>query len=160
MATYRNVFPSYDWDDVCYVNQIINMPNIVGRENIGFAKAVPNEEVKQSDAAVQRWIEQNMEGCSCLILFIGEKTYLSKWVLYEINLARERRMGRFCIELAGMKFAEKVAQLGPDPYEYHGLYDHTPGLKGYLIRKYRWVDYKGPEKIKDWIEDACQRAGR
>lgn len=71
MPQYRKVFPSYDWDDVWYVNQIVNLPHIVGKENIGFIKDVPNEEVKKSDSAVKAWIDKHMEGCSCLILFCG-----------------------------------------------------------------------------------------
>ena len=83
MPSYRKIFPSYDWDeDVWRVNQIVNLPFIVGAELAGFVKNVPNEEVRKSDAAVQRWIDENMEGCSCLVLLIGEKTYLSRWVKY------------------------------------------------------------------------------
>ena len=88
MSEYRKVFPSYDWDqDVVYVNQIMNYPYVVGASEAGFIKNVPNEEIKKSDRAIAQWIRNNMHGCSCYILFVGEKTYQSKWCLYEMDLA-------------------------------------------------------------------------
>lgn len=43
MPSYRKIFPSYDWDeDVWRVNQIVNLPFIVGAELAGFVKNVPN----------------------------------------------------------------------------------------------------------------------
>lgn len=101
---YRKVFPSYDWDeDVWRVNQIMNLPKIIGREDMGFMKNVPNEEVKKSDAAIQRWIDANLVGCSCLVVFVGEKTYQSRWVKYEIEQARKQGMGRLLISLKDVK---------------------------------------------------------
>ena len=95
MTTYRKIFPSYDWDhDVAYVNQIVNYPNIVGVREAGFLKNVPNEEVKKNDNAIEHWIQDNMRGCSCFILFVGEKTYQSKWCLYEMDLAKQMGIGR------------------------------------------------------------------
>lgn len=91
---YRKIFPSYDWDeDVAYVNQIINYPKIVGVENAGFMKNVPNEEIKKSDEAIANWITKNMNGCSCYVLFVGERTYLSRWVHYEMELACQLMLG-------------------------------------------------------------------
>lgn len=162
MPRFRKVFPSYDWDDVWYVNQIMNLPNIVGKENIRFVKNVPNEEVKQSDSAVKKWIDENMENCSCLILFVGEKTYQSKWVEYEIRTAINRGMAYFIVYLTGMK--DSVGNLVPDglqdPYKYHNLYapSGTPGA--YAVKKYYWIDNDGLNNIHSWIEDACNRAGK
>lgn len=85
---FRIVFPSYDWDDAWLVNQIINRPIVVGREEVGFIKGVPAEEGLTDPKAIENWIRRNMEGCSCLILFVGEKTYQSDWVKFELLLAR------------------------------------------------------------------------
>lgn len=69
MPEYRKIFPSYDWDDAWLVNQIINLPEILGHETIGFAKGVPNEEIKQDDNKIRKWIEENMEKLSYFILW-------------------------------------------------------------------------------------------
>ena len=66
---------------------------IVGVENAGFMKNVPNEEIKKSDEAIANWITKNMNGCSCYVLFVGERTYLSRWVHYEMELACQLNLG-------------------------------------------------------------------
>lgn len=161
--SYRKIFPSYDWDeDVWRVNQIINLPNIVGKENIGFIKNVPNEEIKRGDRAVEQWINEHMDGCSCLIVFCGEKTAYSKWVLYEIKLADRLGLGRFIINLKGMlNQKNEECQFCHDPYMVNNLYvDPTKYPNTYTIRQYDWIADEGIYHIHDWIEDACQRANR
>lgn len=162
MPSYRKIFPSFDWDeDVWRVNQIINLPIIIGKEQVGFVKNVPNEEVKKSNEAVRRWIDTNMDGCSCLILFIGEKTYQSPWVKYELELASQKGMGRINIYVEGMRNREGIPSLrGRDPYAYHGMYvpPDTPGA--YVIKEYFWLRDNGQYNIGSWIEEACLRAGK
>ena len=159
MPAYRKIFPSYDWDDVWYVNQIINLPVVLGKENIGFIKNVPNEEVKRNDAAVKAWIDQHMEGCSCLVLFCGERTYQSKWVKYELEKAERDGMARLVIHLDGMASNNGfLCGRGIDPYAYHGMYSLL-GF-GYVIKQYSWIADNGIRNIGEWIEDACQRAGK
>ena len=163
MVMYRKIFPSYDWDqDVCFVNQIVNYPKIVGANAAGFIKNVPNEEIKSSDRAIARWINENMSSCSCYVLFVGEKTYQSKWVLYEMDLAREKGLGRLIIYLDRMTDPlGRVCKLGIDPYSYHERYckDYSPSA--YEIKAYHWKDFKDPYKeLPSWIEDACRRANK
>lgn len=155
---YRYIFPSYDWDDVWIVNQIINLPEIVGAKNIGFLKGVPNEEIKKNNDLIRKWIDENMEKCSCLILFVGEKTYQSYWVKYEIELARKLEKGRFIINLEGMKRQDNsICKKGQDPYSYHGLYTNN-AVKAYMIKQYSWINDDGISYISNWIEDAIDRA--
>ena len=155
MLEYRKIFPSYDWDDAWLVNQIINLPEILGHEAIGFAKGVPNEEIKEDDNKIRKWIEENIKKCSCLILFCGENMYESKWVKYEIKLARKLRKGRFIIYLKGLKRKDvTICEKGIDPYKYHNLYSSS----GYVIKKYNWDSDNGIDNINDWIEDAINRA--
>lgn len=47
------------------------------------------EEIKQSEASIKRWIDDNLKDKSCLIVLIGEKTSERKWVKYEIERAWE-----------------------------------------------------------------------
>lgn len=155
---FRIVFPSYDWDDSWLVNQIINRPIVVGREEVGFIKGVPAEEGLTDPDAIEDWIRRNMEGYSCLILFVGEKTYQSDWVKFELLLAREKLMARFIVHLDGMRRKDgSICGYGVDPYGYHGLYTSGPG---YQINQYHWVSNNGAENIGEWIEEACLRAGK
>lgn len=161
MANFRKVFPSYDWDDVMYVNQIINLPIVMGVNNVGFMKNVPNEEVKSCDAAIRRWIDNNMVGCSCLVLFVGERTYQSRWVKYELEQAISKGMGLLKIDITGMTTGYRTSRQGIDPIAYHHLETFPNGyLFGhYSVKSYRWTAFDRPQDlIGSWIEDACTRA--
>lgn len=158
MALYRRIFPSYKWTDAWLVNQIVNLPVTVGRESVGFANGVPPETVKASDDAIARWIRNSMSGCSCLIVFVGEETYKSRWVKYEMELAEKYKMGRIMIELSGMKKRDgSVCQGGPDPFAWHGLYRGPLEPDYYEIKTYHWLPF-GQGLIGGWLEDAYQRA--
>lgn len=153
---YRKIFPSYDWDDVWYVNQIVNLSEVTSITAAGFIKNVPNEEVKSSDAAIKRWIDDNMNGCSCLVLFWGEKTYESRWVKYELEQADARGMGMLAIDISGMRGPRGVAGHGPNPLFVHGI-----DRLGHHVESYRWVDIFMPQRlIGIWIENACRYAKR
>ena len=158
---YRKIFPSYDWDeDVWRVNTILNMPVVMGKNNAGFVKNVPNEEVKRGDYAVKRWIDEHMVGCSCLVVFVGEKTYQSKWVRYEMETALDRGMGFLMISLKGVKNRySEPCRYPVDPYIANNLHRIAP-MRTYKIRTYRWIEDDGLHNIGAWIEDACIRAGK
>ncbi len=156
MKKYRVIFPSYDWDDAVYVNQIIKAPKIFGATNLGFRSGVPQETVKKNDEAIRRWIDQQMVGCSCLVLFQGEKTYQSRWVKYKIQKAASEGMGRIIVKLDGMKnLWGSFSKPGLDPYKAHNLYS-TNG-QGYTIMSYYWIDDNGYDNFSYWIEEACSR---
>ena len=156
---FRFVFPSYKWEDAWRVNQIVNRPIVVGKEKIGFLKGVPQEDGLTLKPEIRRWIDEHMEGCSCLILFVGEKTYESQWVKYELELASKRCMARFIVHLQGMPDQYgKPCIGGPDPYWCHGLYSSDGN--GYVIRQYNWLKDDGARNIGSWIEEACSRTSK
>lgn len=158
---YRKIFPSYDWsEDVWRVNQIINMPIVYGKEKMGFIKGIENETIKQGDAAIRSWIDTNMKGCSCYILFVGEKTHTSRWVKYEMELSYIRKMGKLIIKLDGMlnQYGESCKG-GIDPYWKHGMYtDKYSDL--YSVKEYYWIENNGVQNIGTWIDMACRQIGR
>ncbi len=161
MKSYRKIFPSFQWEDKWFVNQILNLPSILGAKEMHFISGVPPEEVKSSDDAIKKWIDESMSGCSCLILFVGETTYQSKWVKYELQKARKENLGRFEIWLTGMKDQNgNPCGEGLDPYAVHGMYAPPGTTDGYVIKHYQWLAHDGLHNIGNWIEDACERAGK
>ncbi|MGH2292190.1 MULTISPECIES: TIR domain-containing protein [Pseudomonas] len=83
----RNVFYSFQFEkDVLRVQQIRNMGVIDGDEPVS-----PNrwEEIRRTDEGVKRWITENLQRKTCLVVLIGEKTAASKWVRFEIAKAWE-----------------------------------------------------------------------
>lgn len=82
----RRVFFSFHFDnDYWRTQQVRNIGALEGQ-----AVCTPNawEEVKKKgDAAVERWIEENMRGKSCLVCLVGSQTASRPWVIHEISKA-------------------------------------------------------------------------
>ncbi|MDR2251725.1 MAG: TIR domain-containing protein, partial [Endomicrobium sp.] len=84
--TKRRVFYSFHYEkDVMRASQIRNIGVIEGNTPVSDNDW---ETVKRGgDIAIKRWIDDNMSGCSCLVVLIGENTAERKWVRYEIERA-------------------------------------------------------------------------
>lgn len=84
--TQRKIFYSFHFDnDVMRVQQVRNMGVVEGNTPVS-----PNawEEVKKKgDSAVEKWIDDNMYGKSCVIVLIGRDTSKRRWVKHEIQKA-------------------------------------------------------------------------
>ena len=65
-----------------------------GKESAGFIDAADFEKIKkQGDEAIKNWIDKQLEGTSVTVVLVGEKTYSSEWVKYEIKKNIERGNG-------------------------------------------------------------------
>ncbi len=81
----RKVFYSFHFDnDVMRVQQIRNMGLLEGDEPVS-----PNtwEQIKRTEQGVKNWINQNLNGKSCLVVLIGSQTASRPLVKYEIQRA-------------------------------------------------------------------------
>ncbi|MCG6118711.1 MAG: TIR domain-containing protein [Aquimonas sp.] len=82
----RKIFYSFHFDnDVMRVQLVRNMGVVEGNTPV-----TPNtwEEVKRKgDAAIERWIDDNMLGKSCVVVLIGTETHRRPWVQREIRKA-------------------------------------------------------------------------
>lgn len=92
MATKRQVFYSFHFDnDVFRVQQIRNIGVIEGNTPVSLNEW---ESVKKKgDAAIKKWIDDNMKYRSCVIVLIGEQTANRKWVNHEILKAWNEKKG-------------------------------------------------------------------
>lgn len=90
------VFYSFHFDnDVFRVQQIRNMGVVEGDEPVS---ANDWESIKRKgDAAVERWIDDNMKYRRCVVVLIGSGTASRPWVKYEIKKAWQERRGLFGI---------------------------------------------------------------
>lgn len=82
----RQVFYSFHYkNDVMRVQQIRNMGMIDGNKP---ASANQWETIKRLGApSIKKWINENMDYRSCVIVLIGEETANREWVKYEIEHA-------------------------------------------------------------------------
>jgi len=87
MNPKRRIFYSFHFDnDVFRVQQIRYMGMVDGNEPV-----TPNEweTIRRSPGGVERWIDQNLQGKSCVVVLIGSETANRHWVQYEIKKAWE-----------------------------------------------------------------------
>jgi hypothetical protein len=79
----RRVFFSFHFDkDFWRTQQVRNMGALEGQV---LCNANAWEEVKRKgDASIEKWIEDNMSGKSCVIILVGAQTASRPWVIHEI----------------------------------------------------------------------------
>lgn len=88
----RRVFFSFHFDnDYWRTQQVRNMGALEGQP-----LCTPNvwEEVKRKgNASIEKWIGDNMDGKSCVIVLVGSQTASRPWVIHEIIKAWNDRRG-------------------------------------------------------------------
>ena len=159
----RQVFYSFHYEnDVRRVAQIKNIGVLEGNEPVS-----PNEweEVKKKgDAAIENWIDKNMQNRTCLIVLIGEKTANRKWINYEIKHAWNRGMGVLGIYINNIRDPllckqgySGLSAKGKNPFEY---FTFASGNFSDIVHCYTpnsssaYADIE--EHISDWIEEAIR----
>lgn len=114
----RKVFYSFHYEkDVFRVQQVRNIGKLEGNP-----PATPNtwEEIKRKgDKEIQKWIDENLAGKSCLVVLIGEDTAKRKWVKYEIKKAWNEGKGVLGIYIHNLKDPKsgKCSRKGRNPFE-------------------------------------------
>lgn len=144
----RRVFFSFEYaHDVSRAMVVRNSWVTQGRQAAGFVDAADFEEVKKGgDAAIKRWIREQLSGTSVTVVLVGSHTCSSEYVEYEIEQSKARGNGILGIDIS------KIKDLGGYTSERCG---EMP--RGY--RFYLWND-NGYSNMGDWIEQAAEDAGR
>ncbi|MCY1665844.1 TIR domain-containing protein [Rhizobium sp. SL86] len=79
------------------------------------------------DAAIEKWINQQMNGKTCAVVLVGSGTANRKWINYEIIRAWDRGLGVVGINIHGLKnFAGEISTIGANPFDY---ITHSPSGK-------------------------------
>ena len=126
--TKRNVFYSFHYDnDVFRVQQIRNMGIIDGNEPVN-----PNnwEEIKRrGENSIKQWIDTEIAKCSCVVVLIGEETFMRPWVRYEIQQAWKQGKGLLGIYIHNLKDPRTgVCNKGLNPFSTVTVYDKQGNL--------------------------------
>lgn len=98
----RRVFYSFHFEnDVMRVQLVRNIGAIEDNKPVS---ANQWEEVKRGgDRAIERWIDDNMSGKTCVVVLIGSETANRKWVKYEIEKAWNERRGLIGVHIHNLK---------------------------------------------------------
>lgn len=159
--TKRQVFYSFHFDkDVFRVQQIRNMGVLDGDE-----PASPNEweKLQKTDGGVKKWIDNNMNYRSCVIVLIGEDTAKRPWVDYEIRKAWNDKKGILGIYVHNLCCPKKTKETGvgtckqgSNPFD--NIKFTTGSKMSSVVKCYNpkssdaYNDIKN--NIENWIEDA------
>jgi hypothetical protein len=162
----RRVFYSFNFEDDSWrVSQVKNMGVVSGQPILTANKF---EEIKKGGkSAIKRWIDENMEGKSCVVVLIGRRTAGRGWVDYEIKKgwadgrallgvhihkledANEKQSGKgrnpfgdFTINNGRTKLSSVVPVYDPSQVTSKGVYSH---IERNLAA---WVDHAVAERKK------------
>jgi len=154
----RKVFFSFHFKNDCLrTQQVRNMGVLEGNKPVTAQKW---EEVKgKGDAAVEKWIDDNMNGKSCVVVLVGEDTASRPWVKHEIRKGWDSGKAVLGIYIHNLKCPNNgKSNKGDNPFEKIGM------KNGKKLSDY--VTCKNPlssdayndiaDNIDTWIENAIQ----
>lgn len=153
------VFFSFHYDrDVRRIQQVRNSWVVRGGGAPPFYDAADFEEAKRRAGGIEKWIDDQLLGCSVTAVLYGAETYTRPWVRYEIEQSHNRRMGIIAIDIHNLRDPLRgVDRPGQNPLNYVSAGGRA--LSG-LYRSYNWARDDGYNNIGTWIERAAQAVGR
>ena len=144
----RKVFFSFQYEDVHRAMNVRNSNVIASDTKVGFIDKADFEEVeRKGDAAIKKWINDQLHGTSVTVVLVGATTDKSKWVKYEIEQSIERGNGILTIDIS------KIADLNGATTACCSL--RVPGAPHYL-----WNNQDGRANLCKWVEAAAKAAGK
>ena len=88
----RRVFFSFEYKkDAWRASQVRNMGKVDGSSM--FSDNDWEEVRNKSEAAIKKWIDEQMSMRSCIVVLVGNTTSTRPWIKYEIEKAYELKKG-------------------------------------------------------------------
>lgn len=115
--TKRQIFYSFHFkNDVMRVQQVRNIGTFDGNSPVSHQDW---ETVKKGgDKTIEKWIDDNMNYRSCVVVLIGEDTSKRPWVEYEIKKAWEDGRGVLGIHIHNLKCPNNgTCNKGDSPFD-------------------------------------------
>jgi hypothetical protein len=160
----RRVFFSFHYkNDVVRANQVRNSwVTKEDRESAGFIDAAEFEKIKdQGDAAIKKWIKEQLSGTTVTAVLIGVDTSNRDYVKFELQESYAKGNGMFgiyihqCKNLAGQTSAKGDNMFGEIGKDENGNAVYFSSA----YPCYDWVDDNGYENLGTWVEAAAKKAG-
>ena len=116
---------------------------------------------KGGDAAIKKWIADEMYGKSCIVVLVGSDTANRKWINHEIIEGWNNGKGVVGIYIHGLKDSGgNTSTKGDNPFDYIGYGDKGKKLSAIVKcynptgstsqEKYNWIK----ENLANVVEDA------
>jgi MTH538 TIR-like domain (DUF1863) len=145
----RKAFYSFHYaPDNWRASQVRNIGTIEGNRPVGDNDW---ETVKRGgEAAIKKWIADQMYGRSCTVVLVGSETANRKWINHEIVESWNQRMGIVGIHIHGLKDSNSnIAIKGDNPFDYVTFGD---GKKlSTVVKCYNPAGANSQERY-DWIK--------
>lgn len=158
----RRVFYSFHYEpDYWRTAQVREIGAIEGNQ---LANDNDWEKVKRGgNAAIKKWIDDQLHGRSCTVVLVGANTASRKWIKYEIIESWKQGMGVVGICIHGLKDVEGcIATPGKNPFDYINIKDRQQKLSTIVkcynpagrssTEKYRWI----AKHLAKVVEEAIQ----
>ncbi|WP_229751172.1 TIR domain-containing protein [Undibacterium terreum] len=116
------------------------------------------ETVKKSgDASIKKWIDDNMDGRTCVVVLIGEETASRPWVKYEIEKAWKDGRGLLGIHIHSLNCPNNgKGSMGASPFTGLKFTDSDGKVKTIPCKNpsvnNAYNDIK--DNLEKWIEEA------
>ena len=153
----RQIFYSFHYDnDVFRVQQIRNIGTLEENKPIS---ANDWETVKRGgEASIKKWIDENLQYKSCLIVLIGAETSNRKWVKYEIEKAWNDGRAVLGIYIHNLRCPRTgVCRQGVNPFDGFTINEGKNKLSS-VVKCYNPNPYDAYKDIANnlekWIEEA------
>lgn len=151
----RQVFYSFHYEpDSWRASQVRNIGVVEGNRPATDNKW---EEIKKGgDAAIKRWINDQMKYRSCTVVLVGSKTANRKWINYEIIKSWNDDKGIVGIHIHGLKDSEGyVSRKGSNPFNFINFKD---GSKLSTVVKCYEPRGKNSKERYNWIKEYLSAA--
>lgn len=159
----RKVFFSFHHQgDILRVGQIRNSWLLKKEgEDLGFIDSAEWESIKRKgDDAVERWIDQQLNGTSVTVVLIGQDTANRPWVIHEIIESHNRGNGLLGIRIHNVKDLHgRYGMQGQNPFDKVEV-SSTHKSFSQIYPVYDWVLNDGYKNMSYWIEEAAKKAGK
>lgn len=153
----RKVFYSFHYKrDAWRAAQVRNSNVIADDDEYGVIDSVEWETIeRQGDAAIERWINDQLKFTSVTVVLIGAQTAERDWVDYEIRKSWERGNALVGVRIHAVKDQDSETDApGANPFAAVKLADGTPLSS--IVKIYDWVAGDGRENLGDWVEEAYE----
>ena len=149
----RRVFYSFHYKpDNWRASQVRNMGVIAG--NAPVSENEWETITKGGDRAIQRWIDNQLNGTSCTIILIGENTAGRKWINYEIKESWDDGKGVLGIYIHNLKNMQGTQTIkGQNPFNGFDV----KGKQFSSIVKAYDPPYGTSKDVYAYINEALQR---
>lgn len=152
----RRAFYSFHYEPDCWrASTVRNIGSIEGNR-----PATDNdwESVKRGgEAAIKKWIADQMYGRTCTVVLIGSATANRKWINHEIVKSWDDGLGLVGIHIHGLKnSAQQTSAKGANPFDYIG-YGNTGKKLSSIVKCYDPGGATSQEKY-DWIKTHLSNA--